>query len=168
MGKLDRSIGVYLVALLLFPGGPLALATDEDVAVIEGHFQCGRGNPESDLPFNCGNAYIHAINFSGHPHINSMADIKGDGHFRLEVPLVKMQPLDKAGRVPSMVKNLGSVSVANEMTFIVRSIDEDRTLGIFYRPDDQIDGGLNEAFFIGGDHDFGWLRIRKGRYILAE
>lgn len=133
-----------LISILVF-----ANAQSLQSIFIQGKFQCGRGSFNNKVLLNCENAYLHGINFEGNPHIHATVDISSDGHFKLEIPLNK------------------DLTKKNEMSFILRSKDEDRVLGIFYVNDGETSTDFTESFFVDKDQDFGDLTITKKREILV-
>lgn len=140
---------LILGAAWALPSSLSASVTLPNSVILQGQFSCGKGVVDNHILLNCNNAYLHGINFAGNPHSHAMTPIQADGHFSLEIPFVD------------------SESSVNEMTFILRSLDEDRTLGVFFRKDDQVDGGLTESFFINQNQNFGLLKITKKREVIV-
>jgi hypothetical protein len=145
-----KSLPKILSLLVLF--STLVFANEQQSSqsiFIKGRFQCGRGSLDNKILLNCENAYLHGINFEGNPHIHATVDINNDGHFNLEIPLNK------------------EMKEKNEMSFILRSKDEDRVLGIFYVNSGEANVDFTESFFINIDQDFGDLTISRKREILV-
>lgn len=145
-GKLSKSI----FFLFLTSQTQNLFATTNESIIIRGSFRCGNGVVDNQILLNCGNAYLHALNFEGNPHIHATALIQSSGQFQLEIPIVKTE------------------NSVNEMTFILRSLDEDRVLGIFYRIDQNTEGGLTESFYLNSSKDFGPLKISRKREIIIS